>query len=445
MLDYPISVSFVSGKGGVGKTALATNFAFVCGNLARTIIIDLDFQNQGCTGLLTPFVELECDNAMDSIINIKSIDVIRCARIETNVFFLPAVSRIQHLDLEKVKKLMQGSQVLDNLSAFLEHLKVREGFDIVIIDCHGGLDHVSYAAFNFSDYVLVVTEADTVAFSGTLELLKYYDTKLKRSNNLENTLCGDLCRQPSIKFIVNRLQGKYRSKYLDIIYRKHLSDFSFQTQFLQDKSIFCYIPSEDLFANYFGQYPFFVKLDLDSVFSQKIHYMVYELLGSKFRISLLRYKPLKRYKSSSLRKKIKNLDVSFEHLLRTDILWFFTWFSVFIIYYFTPIIYALVLSLEGMSVDSVIANYLTFLSVIFSVPCFFYFSKSMWRVTNLYKRRYNIEKRLGILLSNKLNIYLNFFLLRLIILRLMTGVTIVLGIFALILVTLFYYFLTTIS
>ena len=430
MSDYPISISFVSGKGGVGKTALATNFAFVCSKLAKTIIVDLDFQNQGCTGLFTPFTELGYDNAIDSIINIESIDSIRPTQIETNIFFLPAVSPGQHLDLEKVKKLMEGSQILDNLSRFLRHLKVKEGFDIVILDCHGGLDHVSYAAFNFSDYVLVITEADTVTFSGTLELLKYYDTKLNELNNLGDTR-EDFDRQRSqrsLKFIVNRLQGKYKSEYLDIIYGKYLLNNNSQFQSSQDKSIFCYIPSEEIFANYFGQYPFFVKLDLNSIFSQKIHYMVYKLLSPHFDINSLQYKPLKRYKSSSLRKKNEKLNVSFEALLRTNILWFFTWFSIFMICSFLISVISFFLLQELSNIASDLFLLLPSLLVLFFIPCFFYFSKSMWRVTNLYGRQYNIERRLSILLNNKLSIYLDFFFLRLIFLRFMTAIIIIFGI-----------------
>ena len=427
MSDYPISISFVSGKGGVGKTALATNFAFVCSKLAKTIIVDLDFQNQGCTGLFTPFTEIGCDNATDSIINIESFDSIRPAQIEENIFFLPAVSPGQRLDLEKVKKLMEGAQILDNLSIFLRHLKVKGDFDIVILDCHGGLDHVSYAAFNFSDYVLVITEANTVTFSGTLELLKYYDTKLNELKNLGDTR-EDFDRQRSLNFIVNRLQGKYKSEYLDIIYGKYLLKNNSQFQSSQDKSIFCYIPSEEIFANYFGQYPFFVKLDHNSIFSQKIHYMAYKLLSPHFDINSLQYKPLKCYKSSNLRKKIEKLNISFEALLRTNILWFFTWFSIFIICSFLiSFIFSLSLSNESFR-DPDLFLLLPSLIILFFIPCFFYFSKSMWRVTNLYRRQYNIERRLSILLNNKLSIYLNFFFLRLIILRLMTAITIIFGI-----------------
>ena len=57
MPNNPLTVSFVSGKGGVGKTSLAANFALMARELAKTVFIDLDFQNQGATGLLTLFFE----------------------------------------------------------------------------------------------------------------------------------------------------------------------------------------------------------------------------------------------------------------------------------------------------------------------------------------------------------------------------------------------------
>lgn len=422
MSNYPISIAFVSGKGGVGKTALAANLAWVCGHVAKTILVDLDFQNQGCTGLFASFTELERDNAIDSIINIESIDLIRPTEIETNLFFLPAVSPGQHLDIEKTKKMTEESKLLDNLSLLLSHLKIKEGFDIVILDCHGGLDHVSYAAFNFSDYILVITEADSVTFSGTLELLTYYSAKSTQLN-VQEDIHEHFSRKPSLKFIVNRLQSKYNSEYLEAIYRRYLLSEHSHLKSLKDNSIFCYIPSEDMFANYFGEFPFFVKIDPKSVFSQKIHYIAYQLLNPHFDIQSSRYALLSQYKSSRLREKIERLNVSFESLLKIDILWYFLWFSTaFIGYIFILIALIIFFShepdLTGKQMWQLGAFF--YISPLLFVPSFVYFSKTIWSVTGLYGRQYNIERLLNNLLKKRSGVHLKFFFLRVILLRLMT-------------------------
>ena len=53
MIDSkPLIISFVSGKGGVGKTMLAVAFARELSLGSRTLLIDLDFFNRGLTGLM---------------------------------------------------------------------------------------------------------------------------------------------------------------------------------------------------------------------------------------------------------------------------------------------------------------------------------------------------------------------------------------------------------
>jgi len=48
----PLVVSFVSGKGGVGKTMLAVAFARQLSKKGKTLLLDLDYFNRGLTGLL---------------------------------------------------------------------------------------------------------------------------------------------------------------------------------------------------------------------------------------------------------------------------------------------------------------------------------------------------------------------------------------------------------
>ncbi len=59
------SVSLASGKGGVGKTLFAANLARLASTRFRCVLIDLDFQNQGCSGLLSRFLLPGCTNAFD--------------------------------------------------------------------------------------------------------------------------------------------------------------------------------------------------------------------------------------------------------------------------------------------------------------------------------------------------------------------------------------------
>ncbi|HEX7199370.1 MAG TPA: AAA family ATPase, partial [Dongiaceae bacterium] len=61
-------LAFVSGKGGVGKTFLVANMGRAIATARKTILIDLDMQNQGLSGLLSSYLADDVVNAADDII-----------------------------------------------------------------------------------------------------------------------------------------------------------------------------------------------------------------------------------------------------------------------------------------------------------------------------------------------------------------------------------------
>ena len=88
----PFCIAVVSGKGGVGKTMLASNVAWVCGQLDTTLLIDLDFQNQGATGLFKPHFDFSSANAFLNVSTSTGIDLADVTMVDDNLYFLPAVS-----------------------------------------------------------------------------------------------------------------------------------------------------------------------------------------------------------------------------------------------------------------------------------------------------------------------------------------------------------------
>ena len=184
-------------------------------------------------------------------------------------------------------------------------------FDVVVLDCHGGVEAASLAAYQASDVTLMVTEADSVTFAGTLELLAHYKDEGGGST--------------PVKFIVNRLPSKYKWGDLEKIYGTYLGEKLLDLP--MDRSVFCYIPSEELLADSFGEYPFHAELALRSIFSQKVHYMAYSLLDGGW-TGADSYRPLSRFDSEKYRRKVERTVVSQEHKNTRAILVFFTWTCV---------------------------------------------------------------------------------------------------------------------
>jgi MinD-like ATPase involved in chromosome partitioning or flagellar assembly len=273
-------IAFVSGKGGVGKTLLAANFAFCASTNQRTILIDLDFQNQGSSGLLSQHVTAGCANAFDLLMGDRA-DTKDPIEIRENLFFVPA------FDPSKADRY--GSQIsapfsgmdVDRLNEILDGTLAANDARVVIMDCHGGLDDVSFSAFISSDITFIVTEADRVTFNGTLELLDFYVEraaayKQRSCSNKESRGQNDqtLARRFSnieenkVSILVNRVSGRFSYDALQKVCTRQFYD---NVHALRDMNLgFFYFPVDPLAAESFSEHPFYMELMPESILAQKI-------------------------------------------------------------------------------------------------------------------------------------------------------------------------------
>ncbi len=318
-----LTIAFVSGKGGVGKTMLASNFAWVCGQLTKTLLVDLDFQNQGATGLFAPHVQFSQSNALDAIKNPQDEQAREPILVPEGISFLPSVGWEKATSQDEIARCVNAPDFREKLGAFSQKMHQQFGFGIVILDCHGGVDAVSLAAYQTCDYVLMVTEADSVTFNGTLELLNYYNTKTRDPGS--SLAIDDRARAAAkVRFIVNRLPSKYRWKDLDRIYRGFLKKG--RGILSADDCVFSFIPVEESLADSFGEYPFYARLAPGAIFTKKICFMAYCLVQPTFPRQT-RYKPLAKFERPRYRRKIERVVISYEQKNIQYILKFFAWFS----------------------------------------------------------------------------------------------------------------------
>jgi MinD-like ATPase involved in chromosome partitioning or flagellar assembly len=274
--------SFASGKGGVGKTLLAVNFARLCSTRYRTVLVDLDLQNQGASGLLSTFLRPGCTNTFDLMIGDHPAPN-NLIIIQPQLCFIPAFdpSRTGRY-MAQQNPIFQSSGLI-KYHTLVQSLADQAGFDVIIADCHGGLDDLSFASFIESDFTLLITEADKVTFSGTLELLDYYwdrathaATLQREPSNAVRARLEDVSTN-SVQVIVNRTVGKY--KYITLL---NVLETQFYTNFPELQKMnrgFLFIPQDPLVAESFSEYPFFVELLPEAIFSQKLQLLHVDLLG----------------------------------------------------------------------------------------------------------------------------------------------------------------------
>ncbi len=430
MSSKPISIAFVSGKGGVGKTVLAASFAWVCAQVAKTILIDLDFQNQGCTGLFAPHSIFTQSNAFDAIKNPADYTPQELNQAAESLYFLPAVCWQKRPSQKEIASYVNAADFQQKLETFIRLLKQKEAFEIVVLDCHGGVEPVSWSAFQSCDHTLMVTEADSVTFAGTLELLNYYETKSPKTNSkvppdnsssqsqLAKSDSASTESSPCVKFIVNRLPSKYKWADLEQIYRSYISKKL--GIFTTDKSVFCYIPFEELLADCFGEYPFHAELAPKSIFAKKIHYMTYFLLNSKYDLSS-GYKPLRKFRRNRYKKKVERTVVSYEFKNMSSILKFFVCATV--LYIFFMIIYMsqmlLMGSLESKGALPILYIILTVFVVVVGL---WYYAKAIFGLKSLYKDKHIFQRRLFRAVSPRLTLWQRIALAKLLMLRIATAI-----------------------
>lgn len=276
MADNYFSIALVSGKGGVGKTTLATNLAWLAHHERSCVmIIDLDFQNLGATGLFSGLYVLPETCALDLLHNKLPQEKPEIYKIEPNLLFLPGAFMYNKSDNQTsfAGIFADANRIRMQLQQMLDRLHEWYNIDCFVIDCHGGIDSTSIAAAGVCDRTLVVTEADSVTFAGTLALLDSY---------LEYYKDTDI--NPNVEFIVNRIPSKYRWNDLDRLYKRFLKQHL--GRYTPDQDILAYIPAEKFLADSFGEYPFQVKLAKSVMFTKKLKLILYELLNQE-RPSLL--------------------------------------------------------------------------------------------------------------------------------------------------------------
>ncbi|MGL1931434.1 MAG: MinD/ParA family protein [Desulfotalea sp.] len=170
--------AITSGKGGVGKTAVASNLAYslaLCGKKVLILDADLGLANIDVVFGITPRYNL--NHFFSGEQTLESIMVTGPLGIK----ILPAGSGIQNfikLSTDLKMKLLQGLDAMQNQ------------FDYVLIDTEAGIsDNVTY--FNTAAHeILVVTTPEPTAITDAYALMKLLSTKFheKKFNLVVNQI-----------------------------------------------------------------------------------------------------------------------------------------------------------------------------------------------------------------------------------------------------------------
>lgn len=186
-------VSFVSAKGGTGKTILSASTAYLLGQAGMSVVvIDTDFSTRGIslfllgTILESKDLHIRDENCLaDSILNdlcVQEVSPISIKREEGTYDVVLSNKEVWRGGVPDERFLggkLTESNSTDNVSKYYEYLRdlckrFRQEYDYVILDTRGGFDFTSAVPAAIADGYVVVIEADKVS----LEQVKGFKEKI---------------------------------------------------------------------------------------------------------------------------------------------------------------------------------------------------------------------------------------------------------------------------
>ena len=170
-------VSFISAKGGSGKTVTASSVGRFLARLGyRTLLVDTDAATNGLTLLFLPTV-VRAKSSRASL-DMGVFDAIgatkpRAISIEENLDLLPAtytMAQTEDVSVEQFEDTLR-SAVLD-----------RDDYDFILLDAQAGSDAYAQVSASIADQVIIVTEFDPISFQGVDRLKILFSNVLRSSN-----------------------------------------------------------------------------------------------------------------------------------------------------------------------------------------------------------------------------------------------------------------------
>lgn len=153
-------IAITSGKGGVGKSTISANLAFMLAKMGYRIgVFDADI---GLSNLDLIFGVRPSQNILHVLRGEASFDDIICP-IDKNLFLIPG---------ENGEEILKYADKFNILDSFANESVVFEAFDYVIVDTGAGIGGTMQAFLNASDHIIVVTTPDPSAITDAYTTIK---------------------------------------------------------------------------------------------------------------------------------------------------------------------------------------------------------------------------------------------------------------------------------
>lgn len=179
------AISFLSGKGGSGKTTLALGMAdLLCRCGVQTLLVDCDLSTNGATYFYESQLAAQGKNELSGLLSFNSLlnthsstSELIPLKIGTKLSFIPSFLDISGHRLEG-QTTGKSQNLSQQLNTFLNW--ARKNYEVILFDCQAGYTDFLPVFLPLMDVALFVMEADSISASSMRNL------HLKIGNHLDS-------------------------------------------------------------------------------------------------------------------------------------------------------------------------------------------------------------------------------------------------------------------
>jgi chromosome partitioning protein len=198
--NYPKEIiAFQACKGGVGKTSLCFNIAARASQYGTKILaIDMDMQAHLTMAVLGNN-DINLPVWYDVLKGKPIASIIQ--KIHPHLHLIPSNLDNSYLDkiISQSSKVVYTAYVYDHLS------KIKNNYDLILIDCAPALSHINTAVSIAADKVFIPVNPDLFSFDGL-------EKTLSELKDIQNSFHKEL----DVSIILNRFDGREKNS-LDVI------------------------------------------------------------------------------------------------------------------------------------------------------------------------------------------------------------------------------------
>lgn len=187
----PKVLVIVNGKGGVGKSSLASALAVAISKTGRKVLLgELDEQGNNGEDLGTTGTALADDGAAQAAAILEGKPLVPAGEARPGLYVLPGGSRLEDVVEELYCQRRRSRATEDDDEAWLGMYaaaldSVRDDFDLIILDVAPGSDVLQLQALVAGDWVLVPSKSDPSSRKGLRTVARRFMTAREHNDLLK--------------------------------------------------------------------------------------------------------------------------------------------------------------------------------------------------------------------------------------------------------------------